>query len=98
MDMLIIAGHVEVPSEQRDAFVAAFQELIERARRAPGCLDAAITAESTNPCRVYNYERWESWDHVKAWRTVANAPDVGIPMIADDVQPYEIAVVRPPFD
>jgi quinol monooxygenase YgiN len=98
MNMLIIAGHVEVPSDQRDAFVAALQDLVERARRAPGCHDIAITADTADPCRVYNYERWESWQQVKAWRAVANAPDTGIPVVAGDVQAYEIAVVRPPFD
>lgn len=98
MNMLIIAGHVEVPSGQRDAFVTGMQDLIARARRAPGCLDVAITPDPSDPCRVYNYERWESWDHVQAWRAVAHAPDIGIPMVADDVQAYEIAAVRPPFD
>ena len=30
MDMLVIAGNVTAPSEQRDAFVAAHQDLIRR--------------------------------------------------------------------
>ncbi|RJQ71702.1 antibiotic biosynthesis monooxygenase [Pseudonocardiaceae bacterium YIM PH 21723] len=96
--MLIIAGFVEVPEAQRDSYVAAFRDLLDRARRAPGCLDGAITADPLNPARVNVYERWESWDHVHAWRAVANAPDLDIPFLTADVQAYEIANVRPPFD
>ena len=98
MSMLIIAGHIEVPSEQRDAFVTAHQDLVERARRAPGCVDVAISADPVDPARVNNYELWESWDHVHSWRAVANAPDTGIPILRDDVQAYEIAAVKPPFE
>jgi quinol monooxygenase YgiN len=96
--MLIIAGYIEVPSEQRDAFATAHQDLIERAREAPGCLDVAISADCANPARVNNYERWESWSHVEAWRAVANAPDTGIPILRVEVQAYEIAAIRPPFE
>jgi quinol monooxygenase YgiN len=98
MSMLIIAGNIEVPSEQRDAFVTAHQDLIERARQAPGCLDVAISADPVDPARVNTYELWESWSHIQAWRAVANAPDTGIPILRDDVRAYEIAAVRSPFE
>jgi quinol monooxygenase YgiN len=98
MDMLIIAGYVEVPADRRDAYVAALHDLVLRARRAPGCHDVAITPDPTDPTRVYNYERWESWDHLDAWRAVACAPDVDVPMVGGDMHAYEIARVRAPFD
>ncbi|MGJ7906836.1 putative quinol monooxygenase [Actinopolyspora sp. H202] len=95
--MLIIAGHLLVDAADRDAFVAAHADLAARARRAPGCHDLAITADSVDPARVNNYERWESWDDVQAWRAVADAPDTGIAIIADHVAMYDATNERSPF-
>lgn len=95
--MWIIAGHVKVEASERDAYVAAHEDLIERARRAPGCLDVAITADPVDPQRVYNYERWQSWGAVEAWRKVANAPDSAATISEVAVMAYEVASERPPF-
>ena len=95
--MWIIAGHVTVDEDQRDAYVAAFRDLVERARAAPGCLDVAITADPVDPGRVYNYERWETWDAIEEWRARAHAPDTGIAMRDVQVTAYEVARSRPPF-
>ncbi|WP_280268755.1 putative quinol monooxygenase [Nocardia wallacei] len=95
--MLIIAGHVTVDADRRDEFVAAHQDLVRRAREAPGCLDLAITADPLNPQRVNNFERWESGEHLDAWRAIADAPDTGIPITGDNVLLYTVADVRPPF-
>jgi quinol monooxygenase YgiN len=95
--MLIIAGHLEVDANQRDAFVAAHHDLVRRGREAPGCLDLAITADPLNPARVNNFERWESREHLNAWREVAAAPDTGISINSDYVMEYSVADVRPVF-
>ena len=58
--MLIIAGHIEVDPDDRDEAVAVMRDLVTRARDAPGCLDLAITADSVDPTRINNFERWES--------------------------------------
>jgi quinol monooxygenase YgiN len=95
--MWIIAGHVKVDLDERDVFVEAHRDLVERARRAPGCLDVAITADPVDPQRINNFERWESWDAIEAWRARANAPDTGIAFLDADVMAYEVAGTRPPF-
>jgi quinol monooxygenase YgiN len=95
--MWIIAGHERVEAGRRDDYVAAHADLIRRARQAPGCLDCAITADSIDPDRVNNYERWNSWDAIEAWRAVANAPDTGIETLDASVIAYEIANEREPF-
>jgi quinol monooxygenase YgiN len=95
--MLIIAGHVRVRPERRDALVAEFADLVRRSREAPGCLDVAVTADSVDPARINNYERWESAEHLDAWRAAAHAPDVGEEMLAVDVSLYDAANQRPPF-
>jgi hypothetical protein len=35
--------------------------------------------------RVNNFERWQSVEHLDAWRAVAYAPDTGITVRSDDV-------------
>ncbi|PXX63317.1 antibiotic biosynthesis monooxygenase [Nocardia tenerifensis] len=96
--MLIIAGHVEVAPAQRDAYVAAFHDLLRRSRAAAGCLDCAITADPIDPARVNVFERWDSAEHLEAWRAVANAPDPGIALANNHVMKYTAADERPPFD
>ena len=95
--MLIIAGYVEVDPDRRDAFVAAHQDLVRRARQAPGCLDLAITVDPLDPARVNNHERWESREHLEAWRKIAAAPRTGIPIRSDHVMEYGVSYVRPVF-
>lgn len=95
--MWIIAGHVTVDHDQRDAYIEAHRDLVRRARQAPGCLDLAITADPVEPGRVYMYERWESWAAIEAWRERANAPDTGIEMRDVEVTAFEVARSRPPF-
>ena len=95
--MLIIAGHARVPEADREAYVTAHGELVERARKSPGCLDVAISADPLDPARVNIFERWDSQQALEAWRAIANAPDTGIEVQADDVQLFTVTDARPPF-
>ncbi len=95
--MFIIAGYLEVDASRRDEFVAAHQDLLRRGRAAPGCLDLAISADPLNPRRVNNFERWESREHLDAWRKVAAAPDTGISIIGGYMMEYRVVDERPPF-
>ena len=94
--MLIIAGHIEVDPARRDEVVAALQDLVRRARAAPGCLDLAVTADPLDPARVNTFERWESTEELEAFRAVAHAPDIG-EILADHVRLYDVTGERSPF-
>ena len=78
MTMVIIAGHATVNTPDRDRYVTGHQNLVRRARQAPGCLDVAITADPLDPGRVNVFERWESRKHLDEWRAAAKAPKPGI--------------------
>ncbi|WP_053204285.1 putative quinol monooxygenase [Jiangella muralis] len=75
--MIIIAGHELVDADERDAFVAAFRDLVTRARATDGCLHVAITADSVDPERVNVVEVWRDADAMNAWRRRARAPKAG---------------------
>ncbi|WP_433782349.1 putative quinol monooxygenase [Actinomycetospora sp. CA-101289] len=94
--MLIIAGHIEVDPARRDEVVDALRDLVRRARAAPGCLDVAVTADPLDPSRVNNFERWESPEHLDAFRAVAHAPDIG-EVLGNHVRLYDVTGERSPF-
>lgn len=77
--MIIIAGHSRVKKAiERDAAVAAFANMVERARKQDGCLDLSIGADTVDPERINVFECWrdqQSWD---AWRKVARGPKVSL--------------------
>jgi quinol monooxygenase YgiN len=72
--MIIIAGHSLYKSaEERDAAVAAFTGMVERARKQDGCLDMSISADSVDPERSNIFECWRDEAALKAWRKVARS-------------------------
>jgi quinol monooxygenase YgiN len=58
--MVIVAGRITVDPEQRESYLAGSIGVVEKARRAAGCLDFAIMADLLDPGRVNLFERWES--------------------------------------
>jgi quinol monooxygenase YgiN len=56
--MIIIAGYELVDPKDRDRYVAAFSDLVSRAREFDGCIHVAITADSVNPEQVNSVEVW----------------------------------------
>jgi quinol monooxygenase YgiN len=96
--VLSIAGHVEVDPAHRDQVFATPQDVVRRARLAPGCLDAAITADPIDPTRVNILERWESAEHLDQWRAVAHAPHIGVAIRSDHTRRYDVTGERAPFN
>jgi quinol monooxygenase YgiN len=44
-EMLIIAGSLYVPPQERDKWVDAHDEVVRRARSQPGCIDLYFCAD-----------------------------------------------------
>src|SRR3954470_10682685 len=66
--MVIVAGHLVVEPDQRQAYLESCREVVEQARRTEGCLDFAISADLFDPARINILERWESQEAVEAFR------------------------------
>jgi quinol monooxygenase YgiN len=56
--MIIIAGYSQTEAADRDAAVAAFQPMVERARREGGCIDLHVSADPLDAERINVFERW----------------------------------------
>ena len=92
--MIIVAGHITVEPQQREAYLAGCGSVVEQARRAAGCLDFAITADLIDPGRVNVFERWESQAAVEAFRSGGPSEEQGAAMLSASVAEYDIADVR----
>ncbi len=57
--MIIIAGWVEVPVDERDRYLEERREKTLRIRERPGCLTYTLSADSIDPGRVRVFECWE---------------------------------------
>jgi quinol monooxygenase YgiN len=94
--MIIIAGHSRARNAiERDAAVAAFANMVERARRQDGCLDMVIGADPVDPERVNVFECWRDRQSLDAWRKIARAPKV--PLREARVKLYRTEKAEKPF-
>lgn len=73
--MIIVAGHITVEPEEREAYLADCWGVVDQARWTAGCLDFAISADLIDPQRINILERWESRAALEAFR--GSGPDDG---------------------
>ena len=92
--MVIVAGHLTVAPEQRDAYLAGCVSVVEQARDATGCLDFAISADLVDPGRINVFERWDSQAAVEAFRGGGPSDDQGEAMLGASVAEYDVGAVR----
>ena len=76
--MIIIAGYSRTEANKRDAAVAAFADMVARARKQDGCLDFSIGSDPVDPERVNLFECWRDQQALKTWRKVAKGPRVAL--------------------
>jgi quinol monooxygenase YgiN len=93
--MVIVAGHITVDPEQRESYLAGSVRIVEKARRAEGCLDFAMTADLLDPGRLNLFERWESQAALKAFRRRAPRTRPRAAMLSVSVAEYDVAAERP---
>ena len=88
MGMVIVAGHLIVDPDERDAYLERCRDVVELARSTDGCLDFAITADLVDPGRVNVYERWDSQDAVEAFRGDGVQGEQAAAILAAQVSEY----------
>jgi quinol monooxygenase YgiN len=92
--MVIVAGQIFVDPAQRERYLAGCVSVVEQARRAPGCLDFAITADLVDPGRINIFERWQTQEAVQAFRGSGPGEEQSTAMLAASVAEYDVADVR----
>ena len=89
--MIIVAGALIVDPSDRDAFLEGCAVAVAAARRAPGCLDFALSADLVDPARVNVYERWTSAEALGRFRGSGPDEQQRTTLRKIRVQEYEIA-------
>ena len=92
--MVIVAGHLVVDPESRDDYVAGCVEVVRQARRTPGCLDFALSADVLEPGRVNIFERWESQAAVEAFRGSGPSGEQAQAIVSASVVEYDVTDER----
>src|SRR5882757_2408276 len=99
--MFIVAGHLVVAAEDRDAYLVGVGEVNRQARDAQGCLAFVQVPDPLEADRIVIYERWESDEALLAFRNSgprdATTWERPIPQILGaEVSKYRIAAVEAP--
>ena len=92
--MVIVAGHLVLDPRQRETYLAGCRDVVDEARRAPGCLDFAVTADLVDPSRVDIFERWESQAAVDAFRGSGPSDEQTSAVISATVVEYDVTGER----
>ncbi len=91
---VVVAGHLMVAPNERDAYLAGCVDVVRQARSAAGCLDFAISADLLEAGRVNVYERWESRPAVEAFRSGGPSDERGAAMLSASAAEYDVAAGR----
>lgn len=95
--MVIVAGHITVEPQQREAYLAGCVRIVEQARGTDGCLDFAISADLIDSGRINIFERWSSQAAVDTFRSSGPSDEQEAAMLSVSVAEYDVAGVRPLF-
>jgi len=92
--MVIVAGQLFVDPAGRERYLAGCAEVVEQARRAPGCLDFAITADLIDPGRINIFESWQTQEAVESFRGGGPGDEQSAAILAASVAEYDVADIR----
>jgi quinol monooxygenase YgiN len=92
--MVIVAGHLVVDPQDRETYLAGCVDVMRQARRTPGCLDFAISADLLEPGRINIFERWESRAAVEAFRGSGPSDDQSAAITTAAVAEYDVGEQR----
>jgi quinol monooxygenase YgiN len=95
--VIIVAGHLVVAPEQRDAYLEGCVGVVGQAREAPGCLDFSLSADLVDGGRIDVFERWETREAVEAFRGGGPSGERGGRLLAGKVAEYDVAGERDLF-
>jgi quinol monooxygenase YgiN len=92
--MIIVAGHLVVDAEHREAYLAGCVDVVRRARETPGCLDFSLTGDLLEPGWVNIFERWETQEAVQAFRGSGPTDDQSAEIRGASVSEYDVSAER----
>jgi quinol monooxygenase YgiN len=89
--MVIVAGALLVDPATRADYLRGCEEVVAAARRAPGCLDFALSPDLLDPGRINVYERWRSREELHRFRGSGPADEQSQALLDVRVGEYVVA-------
>jgi quinol monooxygenase YgiN len=89
--MLIVAGYLVVDPSQRDSYLEDCRAVVRQARKSPGCLDFAISADLIELDRIDIFERWESRAAVEEFRGSGPSDEQQGSIVSASVCGYDVS-------
>ena len=89
--MIIVAGHLTIAPDRRDAFLTEALTVITAARNAPGCVDFHLSADPIDAARINIFEHWDSTDAVEVFRGSGPSSDHQAAILSANVHQHTIA-------
>jgi quinol monooxygenase YgiN len=93
--MIIVAGHLRVAREDRDAFLDRSREAMRLARAARGCEDFFVVADPLDPERINVYERWTDPAALHAFRGAGPDDELNALIVSADITEFDVLPSRP---
>ncbi|MEE6295344.1 putative quinol monooxygenase [Georgenia wangjunii] len=92
--MVIVAGHLTVDPEGREAYLAGCVDVARQARGSDGCLDFHLAADHVDVSRINIFEQWVSQAAAEAFRGSGPNEDQGSAIRFASVAEYDVSAVR----
>lgn len=74
---IIVTGYLRVDPADRDRYLATCVEVVSAARKTPGCLDFALSADLIDTGRINILERWSDRAALDAFRGAGVSDEQG---------------------
>ena len=91
---VIVAGHLLVAPDERDAYLTGCAEVVRAARSAEGCLDFAISADLLDTSRINVFERWASQSAVEIFRGSGLSDEQGAAILSASIAEFDVGAHR----
>jgi quinol monooxygenase YgiN len=88
--VIVVAGRLTVSEGERERYLAGCVEVLTAARKTPGCLDFALSADLVDPARINVFELWETEDALRAFRGSGPSGDQLTSLTEIEVREYRI--------
>lgn len=94
--MIIVSGKIYVDPPARAGYLDDCLNVIEQARRSPGCLDFVLAADPVESGRINVYERWDSDALLEQFRGAGPSAEQTTQILHAEVSKYRISAVESP--
>jgi quinol monooxygenase YgiN len=93
--VIIVSGRIYLAPGTRSDFLADSHLAMRMARRAPGCRDFVVAADTLEAERVNVYEEWDSAEELEAFRGEGTPDAMAADIVRADVARHLVASSGP---